>query len=566
MIDLILKQKGNLKNDLLSGLTVSFALIPEAVAFAFVAGVDPAVGLWAAFFVGIITSTLGGRPGMISGATGAMAVVMTAFVILYGLEYLFAAVVLCGILQIICGFFKLGKFVRLLPLPVMFGFVNGLAIVIGKSQFSQLKENHYVVYNSALKTFEVVGHWITGPALYSTIGILIATMLIIHYLPKLTKVVPATLIAIITMTLLVQFTPIKAVTVKDFVDTQKQFSAEKSHKTKLFNKIKGDLKVSEVELKAEEIAASKIVINESTDIRKAGRFKIPAISFSWDNISIIFGLAAILAAIGLIESLMTLTLIDELTETRGRSNRECCAQGLANIVSGFFGSMGGCAMIGQSMINISSGGRGRLSGISAAIFLFCFIIYPPLWRCIELIPVATLIGVMFIVVIATFEWTSLRLWNKIPKSDFIVIIIVSAVTVTHDLAIAVAAGVIVSALVFAWKKSKQIKAEIKEENGTKTYTLDGTLFFGAITTFKEIFTPAQDPDDVVIEFQNTRVYDHSALEAINNISEKYKELGKKLHLKHLSKECQKLMKKASDIIEVDVHHDPDYHIATNQLD
>ena len=566
MINLILKQNINLKNDLLSGLTVSFALVPEAVAFAFVAGVDPAVGLWAAFFVGLITSSIGGRPGMISGATGAMAVVMTGFVVIYGLEYLFAAVVLCGIIQILCGAFKLGKFVRLLPHSVMLGFVNGLAIVIGKAQFSQLKENHKVVYNSTMQAFEIVGEWMSGSSLLVTIGILVATMLIIHFLPKLTKAVPATLIAIIVMTLFVQFSPVKAVTVKDFVDTQKKFSVEKIQKTKHFNDIKSGLKVSEVDLTGAQIAAANIQYDEYQDTRKAGRFMIPAISFSWKSFTIIFGLAATLAAIGLIESLMTLTLIDELTSTRGRSNRECIGQGVANIIAGLFGSMGGCAMIGQSMINISSGGRGRLSGISAALFLFCFIIFPPLWGCIEMIPVATLIGVMFIVVIGTFEWTSLRLWNKIPKSDFLVIVVVSAITVMHDLAIAVAAGVIISALVFAWKKSQQIRAEIKEENGTKTYTLDGPLFFGAITRFKDIFTPTKDPDNVVIEFLNTRVYDHSALEAINSIGEKYRELGKMLHLKHLSKECQNLLKKASGIVDVDVHHDPDYHIATNQLD
>lgn len=566
MIDIIFKQSSNLRNDLLSGLTVSFALVPEAVAFAFVAGVDPAVGLWAAFFVGLITSAIGGRPGMISGATGAMAVVMTAFVVLYGLEYLFAAVILCGIIQIICGFFKLGKFVRLLPLPVMYGFVNGLAIVIAKAQFSQLKDRHYVVYNHITETFEVAGKWITGYNLYSTLALLIATMLIIQFLPKLTKSVPATLVAIVAVTLTVQFSPVEAVTVKDFVDTQKRFAVEKNYKTKLFSDIKHDLKVSEVSSKGEAIAAGAVDVPLNNGERKVGRFMIPAITFSWHDFTVIFGLAVTLAAIGLIESLMTLTLIDELTGTRGRSNRECVGQGVANIVSGFFGSMGGCAMIGQSMINISSGGRGRISGVSAAIFLLCFIVFPPLWGFIEMIPVATLIGVMFIVVIGTFEWTSLRLWNKIPKSDFMVIVIVSAVTVIHDLAIAVAAGVIISALVFAWKKSRRISAEIKEENGMKTYILDGSLFFGAITSFKEIFTPEKDPNDVVIEFQNTRVYDHSALEAINVIGARYKELGKMLHIKHLSKECQLLLKKAGDIVEVDVHHDPDYHIATNQLD
>ncbi|GJQ60413.1 MAG: SulP family inorganic anion transporter [Candidatus Scalindua sp. AMX11] len=566
MFDLILRQRHNVKNDLLSGLTVAFALVPEAVAFAFVAGVDPAVGLWAAFFVGIITASIGGRPGMISGATGAMAVVMTSFVILYGLEYLLAAVILCGVIQILCGLFKLGKFVRLLPHPVMLGFVNGLAIVIFRSQFGQLKGDHHVVYNNATQTFEVAAQWISGNSLYTAIGILIVTMSIIYFLPKVTKVIPATLVAILLTTSVIQLSPIETVTVKDFVDTQSKLALEKNFKTKEFHKIKDELRLSDVDSIGSIIAEAKDQVYEQNETRKAGRFGVPKISLSWKDFEIIFGLAITLAAIGLIESLMTLTLIDELTGSRGKSNRECVGQGIANMVSGFFGSMGGCAMIGQSMINISSGGRGRLSGISAALFLFCFIIFPPLWKFIEMIPIASLIGVMFIVVIGTFEWTSLRLWNKIPKSDFMIIAIVSAVTVTHDLAIAVTIGVIISALVFAWKKSQRISAEIKESNGVKTYILDGSLFFGSVTSFKNLFTPSQDPKNVVIEFQNTRVYDHSALEAINTISEKYKELGKILRLKHLSKECQTLIKKANSIIEIDTHHDPDYHIATDELD
>ncbi len=566
MFDLILRQRHNVKNDLLSGLTVAFALVPEAVAFAFVAGVDPAIGLWAAFFVGIITSSIGGRPGMISGATGAMAVVMTSFVILYGLEYLFAAVILCGVIQILCGFFKLGKFVRLLPHPVMLGFVNGLAIVIFRSQFGQLKGAHQVVYNNITQTFEVTSQWISGNSLYTTISILIVTMTIIYFLPKLTKAIPATLVAILLTTSVVQLLSIETVTVKDFVNTQKTLTVEKNFKTREFQKIKEELRLSDVDSIGTIVADAHDQIYEEKETRKAGRFMVPKITLSWKDFEIIFGLAITLAAIGLIESLMTLTLIDELTESRGKSNRECIGQGIANMVSGFFGSMGGCAMIGQSMINISSGGRGRLSGISAALFLFCFIIFPPLWKCIEMIPVASLIGVMFIVVIGTFEWTSLRLWNKIPKSDFMIIAIVSAVTVTHDLAIAVTIGVVISALVFAWKKSQRISAEIKEGDGIKTYILDGPIFFGSVTSFKNIFTPAKDPKKVIIEFQNARVYDHSALEAINSISEKYKELGKFLTIKHLSKECQTLIKRANSIVEVDIHHDPDYHIASNQLD
>ncbi|MCD4824263.1 MAG: SulP family inorganic anion transporter, partial [Phycisphaerae bacterium] len=561
MIDLIIRRQKNLKNELLSGLTVMLALVPEAVAFAFVAGVDPKVGLWAAFFVGFITSLIGGRPGMISGATGAMAVVMTAFVVLYGLEYLFAAVVLCGIIQILCGVLKVGKFVRLLPHPVMLGFVNGLAIVIGMAQFGQLKENQHVVYNAAAGVFEIAGQWMTGTTLAITAGLIVLTMGIINFLPRLTKAIPGTLVAIIVVTLLVQLTPIEAVTVSDFVKTKNAVAHEKNHKAELFKQIKGDLKVSEVKARGEALAAANMEIPTAEQTREAGRFQIPNIPLSFKSLSIILGLALTLAAIGLIESLMTLTLIDELTETRGNGNRECIGQGVANTVAGLFGSMGGCAMIGQSMINIRSGGRSRLSGIIAAVCLLSVILFPPLWECVGMIPVAALIGVMFIVVIATFEWTSLRLWNRIPKSDLLVIVAVSAMTVIFDLAIAVAAGVIISAIVFAWKKSKQISAKTRDEDGIRTYVLSGPLFFGAVTSFKDIFNPADDPDEVVVEFRNCRVYDHSALEAIHAVSEKYRALGKNARLKHLSKECQTLLKNAGDIIEVDLVDDPDYHIA-----
>ncbi len=564
MIDLVIKRPDNLKNDILSGLTVSLALVPEAVAFAFVAEVSPSVGLWAAFFVGFITSIVGGRPGMISGATGAMAVVMTAFVIMYGLEYLFAAVILCGIFQIACGVLKLGKFVRLIPHPVMLGFVNGLAIVIGLAQLGQLKHNHEVQYNTQTASFEVVGQWMTGSTLMITVGLILLTMAIIHYLPKFTKAVPGTLAAIVIVTTLVQLTPIHSITVQDYVDSNKQIANEKNYKSQYFDDIKQNLKFSELDQKATEIAAASMEIPLADESRKAGSFAIPSIPFNFNSLTIILGLALTLAAIGLIESLMTLTLIDELTETRGNGNRECIGQGLANIVSGFFGSMGGCAMIGQSMINIRSGGRSRISGISASLFLLCFILFPPLWTSIGKIPVAALVGVMFIVVIATFEWTSLRLWNKIPRNDFIVIVLVSSMTVLFDLAIAVAAGVIFSALVFSWKKSQRINAEIRNDGETKIYALDGPLFFGAITNFKSIFTPADDPETVVIEFENCRVYDHSAIEAINGISEKYKELNKNVRLRHLSTECQKLINKASGIIEVDVCNDPKYRVATDQ--
>lgn len=560
MIDLLIKRDINVKNELLSGLTVALALVPEAVAFSFVAGVDPTVGLWAAFFVGFITSLMGGRPGMISGATGAMAVVMTAFVVLYGLEYLFAAVILCGVIQILFGVLRLGKIVRLLPHPVLLGFVNGLAIVIGLAQFSQLKTNHRVVFNEATHSFAIVGDWLGGSSLLITVGLIVLTMAIIHLFPRLTKAVPGTLVAIVSVTLLTTLLPIDTVTVDDSVEVQNALALEKTAKTRIFDQELPGMRYADVTSRGHQIAASDIAIPAEEQARTAGSFAIPAIPLTMESFWIILGLSMTLAAIGLIESLMTLTLIDELTETRGRSNRECVGQGVANVVSGLFGSMGGCAMIGQSMINIRSGGRHRLSGISAALFLLCFILFPPLWSCIGLIPVPALIGVMFIVVIATFEWTSLRLWNKIPKTDFLVIVAVSVITVLFDLAIAVGAGVVICALVFAWKKSHRLEAIRREEDGVTVYELDGSLFFGAVTTFKELFSPADDQDTVMIEFRNCRVYDHSALEAINNLCEKYRDLGKTVKLVHLSDKCQRVLAKADAIIEVTIE-DPKYDVA-----
>lgn len=560
MIDLVVPRDMNWKNEVLSGLTVALALVPEAIAFAFVAGVDPSVGLWAAFFVGFITSLLGGRPGMISGATGAMAVVMTAFTVLYGLEFLFAAVILCGIIQIVSGLLGVAKFVHLLPHTVMLGFVNGLAIVIGLAQFKQLQSGHTVQFNPVTQGFDIVGQWISGVELLVTATIIAVTMAIIHFLPKFTKAVPGTLVAIVAVTLLVQFTPITSVTVNQSVDQMKVVAAEKVEKSRLFEIEKQSLAFSEIDSLGHAIAERRVdttkAVNQNEASRIAGHFAIPAIPFTFGSLSIVFGLAVTLAAIGLIESLMTLTLIDELTESKGSGKREAIAQGTANIVSGLFGSMGGCAMIGQSMINIRSGGRHRLSGITAAVFLLAFILIPPLWNCIGLIPVASLIGVMFVVVIATFEWTTLRLWNKIPRSDMAVIVAVSSITVIFDLAIAVAAGVAISALVFAWKSSQQIQVEIFEEGGAKTYELKGDLFFGAVTTFREIFTPQDDPDLIYIEFKMTRVCDHSALEAINVVCAKYRALEKTVILTNLSADCQTLINKAKPIMDVTIgEHD-----------
>jgi len=507
----------SLKNDVLSGLTVALALIPEAVAFAFVAGVEPLVGLYAAFMVGLITAIFGGRPGMISGATGAMAVVMVSLVAIHGVEYLFATVVLTGILQILAGIFRLGKFIRLVPHPVMLGFVNGLAIVIFLAQLAQFK----VVNEQG-----VLG-WMQGSQLYIMVGLILLTMAIIHFLPKLTKAVPSSLVAIIVVTILVQSLGLEARTVVDFVRDMTNDPAAS---------IAGGLP----------------------------HFSIPKVPFNFETLTIILPFAAILAAIGLIESLLTLTLIDELTGTRGRGNKECIAQGAANTVTGFFGGMGGCAMIGQSMINVNSGGRGRASGITAALGLLGFILFGS--NLIEQIPLAALVGVMFIVVIGTFEWSSLRILRKIPKADAFVIFLVSAVTVATDLAIAVVVGVIVSALVFAWEHAKHVSVTRKaRENDDIVYEVYGPLFFGSVSSFLEQFDIENDPDEVFINFQHSRVADHSAIEAIDTLAERYLNLGKTLHLKYLNQECRQLLKKAGDLVEVNVIEDPDYHIATDKL-
>ncbi len=496
------------QNELLSGLTVALALVPEAVAFAFVAGVDPLVGLYAAFMVGFLAAIFGGRPGMISGATGAMAVVMVALVADHGVEYLFAAVVLTGLFQILAGVLRLGKFIRIVPHPVMLGFVNGLAIVIFLAQLQ-----HFQITSP-----EGIKEWLSGNALVVFGGLMILTMAIIHFLPKVTGKFPAALAAIIIVSLLVIGLQLDTATVGDLASIEGGFPA----------------------------------------------FHIPAVPFNLETLIIILPYAFILAAIGLIESLLTLTLIDEVTSTRGRGNRECVGQGIANTVTGMFGGMGGCAMIGQSMINVNSGGRQRLSGVAAAIFLLIFILFAsPL---IERIPMAALVGVMFIVVFATFEWSSLRIMGKIPLTDAFVLVLVSAVTVFTDLAIAVVVGVIVSALAFAWENAKHINIKsYDDEKGSRIHELNGPLFFGSVKNFLEMFHPEEDPYDVVIEFQNSRVADHSAIEAIDTLAERYIKAGKTLHLRHLSDECRHLLKKAGDLVEVNVLEDPRYHVADDQI-
>jgi SulP family sulfate permease len=527
MTEFIRKRTANAKNDILSGLTVALALVPEAVAFAFVAGVDPLVGLYAAFMIGLITSVFGGRPGMISGATGALAVVMVTLVAKgnamgaegeqLGLYYLFATVILMGFIQMLAGVFKLGKFVRLIPHPVMMGFVNGLAIVIFLSQLGMFM---------TVENGEEV--WMSGAKLWTMLGLVALTMGIMLGLPKLTKKLPEALIAILVVSAIVILGNLDVATVGSFI---REGGGEG---------LKGGLPEFQ------------------TDIFS----KVP---FTWETLKFIGPYALILAAIGLIESLMTLNLIDDLTETRGNTNRECLAQGGANIVTGLFGGMGGCAMIGQSIINIKGGGRGRLSGIVAALALLGFILFAS--GLIEQVPIAALVGVMFMVVIGTFAWSSFRIMNKIPKTDVFVLILVSGLTVLFDLAIAVIAGVIVSALVFAWENAKRIRARKRmRDDGTKIYEIWGPLFFGSISAFNEKFDVKNDPDQVEIDFVEARVSDHSAIEAIFNLVNKYKAEGKSIKLKHLSEDCKVLLYKSSPIFRdviIEAVDDPRYHLAEN---
>lgn len=517
MFSLTCPGKQCVKNDVLSGLTVALALVPEAVAFAFVAGVAPLVGLYGAFMMGIITAIFGGRPGMISGATGAMAVVMVSLVSSHGVEYLFAAVVLTGFIQMSAGVLRLGKFIRLVPYPVMLGFVNGLAIVIF---LAQMKQFQAIDESGELQ-------WLSGQALWVMLGLILLTMLIIHFLPRLTVAIPASLAAILVVTLLTLGLDLDSRTV---VDVLRDMSGN---------------------------PAATIAGGLPT-------WHIPLVPFNWETLKIILPYSFILAGVGLIESLLTLNLIDELTETRGQNNRECLGQGLGNTVNGLFGGMGGCAMIGQSMININSGGKGRLSGISAAIFLLMFILFGS--SLIEIIPVAALVGVMFIVVLGTFEWATFRMIGKVPLADIFISILVAVVTVLSDLAIAVIVGVIVSALVFAWEHAKQMQAKSYiDENGSKIYELSGPLFFGSVSVFRELFDPQNDPDDVIIDFYGSKVVDHSGIEAVDSLAERYQRRGKNLHLKHLSKECQELLDRAGELVEVNRMEDPVYHVADDRL-
>lgn len=524
----------NPKNDILSGLTVALALVPEAVAFAFIAGIDPLVGLYGAFMMGIVTAIFGGRPGMISGATGAMAVVMVHMIQQgnevgnalaqpvenLGLHWLFITLLLVGVIQIAAGVFKLGKFVRLIPHSVMMGFVNGLAIVIFLSQLGLFQ-----------KTTAAGAQWIQGAELYTMLALVAMTMAIMYFLPKLTTKVPAALVAIVSVALVTVFGGLDVSTVGSFI---KDGGGEG---------LQGGLPIFQGQI-----------------------FELLyTLEGHWN---LILPTAFLLAAVGLIESLMTLNLVDEITQTRGSGNRECLAQGGANFLNGLFGGMGGCAMIGQSIINVNSGGRGRLSGIVAALSLLMFVLFGS--SVIELIPIAALVGVMFMVVIGTFAWSSFRIIGKIPKSDAFVLISVSAITVWQDLAIAVIAGVIISAMVFAWENATMIRARKRiKEDGTKVYEIWGPLFFGSIQNFSSKFDVQADPDIIEIDFIESRVSDHSGIEAIENLIQKYLNLNKQVKLTHLSPECKTLLLKANPSLDSSIEasiDDPRYYVVTDLVD
>ncbi|GAA5479509.1 SulP family inorganic anion transporter [Haloferula helveola] len=525
--DLFRKKNGNWKDDTLSGLTVALALVPEAIAFSFLAGVNPIIGLWSAVFVGFITSTLGGRPGMISGATGAIAIVAAKAVDLgeaaggeeMGLKYLFVTLVLAGVIQLLAGALKLGRFIRLVPHPVMIGFVNGLAIVIGLGQLGFFKKLAEVKEDGTR-----IMEWLPIPELALMVGLVIGAMAIIHFLPKYTKAIPSALAAILLIGTLGYFGVFDARTIAD------------------------------------------VLKDGGGDGTLSNAFPVPAnfagLTWDWPFFQSILPIALTIALVGLIESLMTMQLIDEITETRGQGNRECAAQGAANVLSGLFGGMGGCAMIGQSLINIRSGGRGRTSGIVAAVALGLFILFAG--PVIVQIPIAALVGVMFMVVIGTFEWSSLRTFGKVPVSEIFVILAVTLVTVfMHNLALAVFVGVILSALVFAWESSRHVNVQVEHETeDEKIYSLDGLLYFGSVRDFADHFQARSDVPNIVIDFARARVCDLSGIEAINALTERYRKAGKNLKLRHLSPDCRRMLDRASALIEIEVaEDDPEYLVA-----
>lgn len=501
------KQKINYKNEILAGLTVAMTMIPESLSFAILAGLSPLTGLYAAFLMGLVTAILGGRPGMVSGGAGATVVVLIALASSHGIEYLFAAVVLAGVLQLSVGLLKLGKFVRLIPHPVMYGFLNGLAVIIFMAQVAQFK-----ILQNGVET------WMQGPALYLMAGLTLLTIAIVFFLPKLTKAVPASLVAILVVFGIVYFFNI---------DTKK-------------------------------------VIDIAAVSGSLPSFHIPQIPFDVETLKIIFPYALVMAGVGLIESLLTLNMVDEITNTKGQSNREAAAQGIANITNGFFGGMGGCAMVAQTLVNISAGARARLSAIIGSLtILLIILVGGPV---IEQIPMAALVGVMMMVAIGTFEWASFRIINKMPRHDIFIGMLVAVITVVlHNLALAVLIGVVLSALVFAWESAKRIRArKYIDDHGVKHYEIYGPLFFGSSTAFIEKFDVMNDPDEVVIDFKESKVADMSAIEALNKITEKYHKEGKTLRLRHLSEDCRQLLKNAESVIDVNIIEDPTYKVMTNK--
>ncbi len=497
-------QKINYKNELLAGFTVAMTMIPESLSFAILAGLSPLTGLYAAFIMGLVTAVLGGRPGMVSGGAGATIVVLIALIKTHGIEYLFATVVLAGIFQLLVGVFKWGKFVRLIPQPVMYGFLNGLAVIIFMAQMEQFK----IVNENG------IAGWLQGTALYIMLGLTLLTIAIVYFFPKITKVVPASLIAILIVFGIVIGFGIHTKTVADIAS------------------ISGTLP----------------------------RFHIPDLPFSLETLQIIFPYALVMAGVGLIESLLTLSMVDEITNTKGNANKESVAQGLANMTNGFFGGMGGCAMVAQTLVNLNAGSRTRLSGIIASVTILIIILVGAPF--IEKIPMAALVGVMMMVAISTFQWVSIRIVNKMPKSDIFIGITVALITIIlHNLALAVLVGVIISALVFAWDNARRIRArKYTDENGVKYYQISGPLFFGSVTAFIDKFDPVNDPDQVVIDFNESRIVDMSAIDALDKLSKKYAQENKKLHLKHLSEDCRTMLKNAEAVIEVNVQEDPTYKV------
>lgn len=497
------KQKVDYKTEILAGLTVAMTMIPESLSFAILAGFPPLVGLYGAFIMGLITAVLGGRPGLISGGAGATVIVLIALMKSHGLDYVFAAVAVAGIIQIIVGLLKLGKFIRLVPQPVMFGFVNGLAVIIFMSQLEQFK----TVVNGQVE-------WLSGSPLFIMAALVALTIAIIILLPKLTKAIPASLVAIIV---------VFAVVLIFNIDT-------------------------------------KQVVDIASVSGSLPPFHLPNIPFTLETLQIILPYGLIMAAVGLTEGLLTLNLVDEITGTKGNSNRECLAQGTANIANGFFFGMGGCPMIAQTLVNLSSGSRARLSGIIAALTILTIILVGA--PVIELLPMAALTGVMIMVAIGTFEWASFKAFTKMPKSDIFVMLVVTLITIfLHNLALAVLIGVIISALVFAWENAKRIRArKYVDDNGIKHYEIFGPLFFGSTTAFAEKFDVQNDPTEVIIDFAESRIADMSAIDAVNKITERYAAVGKKVHLKHLSNDCVELLKNAEAIIDVNIMEDPTYNV------